>query len=400
MEIGSLRGDTTRQIVDRLGPGTELHVIDPVPVFDPADLGLDGRCTVHADLSLNVLPDLPAMDVALIDGDHNWFTVYHELRLLADAARRDGAPLPVLILHDVGWPYGRRDLYYAPERIPEEHRQPHAQRGLRPGRPGVDRGDGGLNATMHNALVEGGERNGVMTALDDFMAECDRPLRRLTTPVYFGLAIVADEERLRTAPALAAVFDRLESPEGKDELLALAESLRIRALLHQRKEIAAARGTRRPRRRSVPAPAEGRPARRALHRERGPAAVPGRLHRQEPPRRRDPAPRPGPAAQAAHRDPGAAPAPPAPPVGADRGPGLVPAVHGHGAGAPRPPRARPRHDPGRAGSRATSSTARPAAGAAASSSAATWLPTRSPTATSGSPTRSGWRVTPPPGCST
>ena len=164
------------------------------------------------------------MDVALIDGDHNWFTVYHELRLLADAARRVGAPLPVLILHDVGWPYGRRDLYYAPDRIPEEHRQPHAQRGLRPDRPGVERGDGGLNATMHNALVEGGERNGVMTALDDFLAEHDRPLRRLTTPVYFGLAIVADEERLRSAPALAAVLDHLESPEGKDELLALAES--------------------------------------------------------------------------------------------------------------------------------------------------------------------------------
>ena len=73
------------------------------------------------------------MDAALIDGDHNWYTVYHELRLLAEGAKRNGTPLPVLILHDVLWPYGRRDLYYAPDQIPEEFRQPYAQQGMRPG---------------------------------------------------------------------------------------------------------------------------------------------------------------------------------------------------------------------------------------------------------------------------
>ncbi len=44
-----------------------------------------------------------------------------------------GTPLPVLILHDVGWPYGRRDLYYTPETIPEEFRQPYEQAGMLPG---------------------------------------------------------------------------------------------------------------------------------------------------------------------------------------------------------------------------------------------------------------------------
>ena len=202
VEIGALRGDTTRLLLERLGADGELHVIDPVPAFDPGGDDVDARCTVHRDLSLNVLPDLPAMDVALVDGDHNWFTVSHELRLLAAAARREGSPLPVLILHDVGWPYGRRDLYYAPERIPEEHRQQYAQRGLHPGRRDLDRGDGGINAAMHNAVVEGGPRNGVMTALDDFAAEHDRPLRRLVLPIYFGLAIVAEEDRVAETPAL------------------------------------------------------------------------------------------------------------------------------------------------------------------------------------------------------
>src|SRR5664279_1515283 len=118
------------------------------------------------------------MDAALIDGDHNWYTVYNEMRLLAEGARRGGAPLPVMIMHDVLWPYGRRDLYYSPDQIPEEFRQPYAQKGMRPGgRKLLERG--GLNPTMHNALEEGGPRNGVMTAVDDFVAEYDKPLRVL-----------------------------------------------------------------------------------------------------------------------------------------------------------------------------------------------------------------------------
>ena len=45
-----------------------------------------------------------------------------------------GGRLPVMILHDVAWPYGRRDLYYDPATIPEEFRQPYAQKGIAMGR--------------------------------------------------------------------------------------------------------------------------------------------------------------------------------------------------------------------------------------------------------------------------
>jgi hypothetical protein len=120
VEIGALRGETTVRMLEALGPEAELHVIDPVPEFDPAEheQAFPGRYVFHRAPSLEVLPSLPVMDAALIDGDHNWYTVRNELQLLADVARKEGAPLPVMIMHDVGWPYGRRDLYYAPERIP------------------------------------------------------------------------------------------------------------------------------------------------------------------------------------------------------------------------------------------------------------------------------------------
>jgi cephalosporin hydroxylase/predicted O-methyltransferase YrrM len=234
VEIGALRGETTIKMLNDLGPDAELHVIDPVPAFDPREHEeqFPGRYYFHEALSLEVLPTLEPMDAALIDGDHNWYTVYNELRLLAEAARRGGRPLPVLVMHDVLWPYGRRDLYYAPEQIPVEFRQPYAQRGMRPeARRLLERG--GLNPTMNNAELEGGPRNGVMTALDDFVAEYDKPLRVVVLPIYFGLAIVVEEERLVRQPELTAALDRLEGPQGGRELLKVAEEVRLRAMLFQ-----------------------------------------------------------------------------------------------------------------------------------------------------------------------
>ena len=53
----------------------------------------------------------------ILDGDHNYFTLSEELRLIEPSAAR-ARGLPLLILHDIGWPLARRDAYYAPERIP------------------------------------------------------------------------------------------------------------------------------------------------------------------------------------------------------------------------------------------------------------------------------------------
>jgi cephalosporin hydroxylase len=234
VEIGALRGENTELLLAALPDDAVLHVIDPLPDFDPAEheARFGGRYVFHRDLSLNVLGDLPPMDAALIDGDHNWYTVYHELGLLARTSRAAGAPLPLLVLHDVGWPYGRRDLYYDPDTIPEEFRQTWHRAGMQPGRSGLVM-VGGLNPTLANAAREGGERNGVMTALDDFIAEHDRPLRRVVVPIYFGLAIVVEEDRLAERPELSAALDRLESPDGMRQLLDLSERIRMDGLIFQ-----------------------------------------------------------------------------------------------------------------------------------------------------------------------
>lgn len=234
LEIGALRGETTAKMFEQLGPNSELHVIDPLPQFDPAEHELEfpGRYVFHQDLSLNVLGDLPPFDVALIDGDHNWYTVYHELQHLQATADEAGQPIPVLIMHDVGWPYGHRDLYYEPSQIPEEFRQPYRHAGIAPGFHRV-LGQGGMNAELANAIDGGGPRNGVRCALDDFLETYERPYRLVELPFYFGLAIVVDEARLDATPKLAKVLDGLESSRGRERMLKLSERIRLDAAVHE-----------------------------------------------------------------------------------------------------------------------------------------------------------------------
>ncbi|MEM7139531.1 MAG: class I SAM-dependent methyltransferase [Actinomycetota bacterium] len=230
VEIGALRGETTVKMIDELGPDTELHVIDPVPEFDPTvhERKFPGQYIFHRDLSLNVLADLPPMDAALIDGDHNWYTVFNECRLLHEVAEAAGMPLPLMLLHDVEWPYGRRDLYYDPSNIPVDEQRPHRRAGinLRTNKL-MDRG--GFNKTLHNAEAYGGPQNGVMTGLEDFLDTFDRPYRHITLPIYYGLSLVAEDALLDAKPELAAFFDRLEANDGKDEVIELSETIRLEA---------------------------------------------------------------------------------------------------------------------------------------------------------------------------
>ena len=150
--IGAVDDDTRALLLEALGAGGELHVIDPsAPTHDGPDDESSDRYFLHRGHSHELLPLLPPVDVALIDGDHNWYTVSSELQLLSDTARAAGRPAPLLMLHDVAWPYGRRDLYEQPSRVPEEFRQQYARGGVRPGWSGVQyydaNGNGVLDAT-------------------------------------------------------------------------------------------------------------------------------------------------------------------------------------------------------------------------------------------------------------
>jgi hypothetical protein len=129
------------------------------------------RVRVFRTLSLDALRELEGpYDCIMLDGDHNWYTVFHELQLIHERGLL--AENGTLFLHDVCWPYARRDMYYAAETIPDEFRHPAERHAVVRGRSALSQRLGvGINADVLNAVYEGGPRNGVLTAVEDFQRD-------------------------------------------------------------------------------------------------------------------------------------------------------------------------------------------------------------------------------------
>ena len=225
VEIGSEYGSNTQLLADfARETNSVIHTIDPLPRFDTDawQQKYNGALVCHTDASLNVLPNLGAFDAVLIDGDHNWYTVYHELDMIADHAAAHETS-PIIFLHDLGWPYGRRDMYYDINRIPEEFRQPHAKNGIS---AKGDLSEDGYNAHLDHALHEGGEKNGVATAVEDFLKE--RPeWESRTIDAYHGLGILFPKSLLQTHPRLEEFLDQLTLSDVMKKLIGIMEKDRI-----------------------------------------------------------------------------------------------------------------------------------------------------------------------------
>ena len=219
VEVGAFAGDVTRLLLDWAAcSGARVTAIDPHP---RTSLELLEQERPELELirapSLDALRKVSAPEAVIVDGDHNYYTVREELRLID--ARAAGAVPPLVLLHDVCWPHARRDSYYAPELIPEEHRQPMVKdAGLFPGEPGVRHG---ALPFPWAAQREGGARNGVLTAVEDHVAEREG-LRSAVVPAFFGFGVVWH----RDAPWASAVAELVEAWD-RNPLLDRLEANRI-----------------------------------------------------------------------------------------------------------------------------------------------------------------------------
>jgi GT2 family glycosyltransferase/glycosyltransferase involved in cell wall biosynthesis len=191
VEIGSHTGINTKNILEYCKEhNAHMTSIDPFPQFDIDEFKEEygDKFEIYTDLSLNVLPKLEDYDVILIDGDHNWYTVYNELKMVEKGFQ--DKKFPIIFLHDVGWPYARRDLYYNPENIPEEYRQPYKKLGMMPGQTSLAE-DGGINhSNYNNAIYENNPQNGILTAIEDFLEESKLDLHFKYVPIFHGLGII------------------------------------------------------------------------------------------------------------------------------------------------------------------------------------------------------------------
>jgi hypothetical protein len=226
VEIGSYEGDLTRELLewaDGAG-GARVTAIEPMP--QPKLVELADRypaLELIRETSHRALCHIDLPDAVIVDGDHNYYTVSEELRLIGERAR--GAELPLLLFHDVGWPHGRRDLFFEPEEVPVEYRESIARGGyLFPGEAGL--ASGGL-PFPRVARREGGPRNGVLTAVEDF-ASAHEETRLAIVPVFFGLGVLWREDA-----AWASAVAEIVEPWDRNPILARVEANRVFQLANE-----------------------------------------------------------------------------------------------------------------------------------------------------------------------
>lgn len=230
IEIGCEAGKTTKLLLEYCEEHhAVLHGIDPSPRFDVAEWKsrYGSRLIFHRTASLQALPLIDGFDVVLIDGDHNWYTVYHELNLIAKQSASLPASFPIVLLHDVGWPYGRRDLYYNPDSIPDEFRHPFEKKGIHPDSNKL-LVEGGINRGLCNAVHENGPRNGVLTAVDDFQSRFLPLLEFILIPGFHGLGILFPAKLKNSIPGLETLLESWNLPEGQARYLQQLEEARLR----------------------------------------------------------------------------------------------------------------------------------------------------------------------------
>jgi hypothetical protein len=229
VEVGADQGATTRLLLEFCQrTGARLTTIEPAPKFDPAAWRLQygERFILHQTLSLKALALLDRYDVVLMDGDHNWYTVFHELKLIEERSAALSQPFPLVFFHDIGWPYGRRDLYYNPEQIPAPYRHPCARRGIVPGKSDLQEHEG-INPHLWNACHEGGPRNGVLTAIEDYLSETKQTLKFIHLPGYHGLGILSPWPVQESEQELGRFLTELDLPEGLRRYLEKMERSRV-----------------------------------------------------------------------------------------------------------------------------------------------------------------------------
>ena len=163
VEIGAEHGHVTNKLKDM--NFEKLITIDPSCNFDSTP-----NFTFIKDISLNYLKTLTnnSVDVFLVDGDHNWYTVYNELNIIKDKLKPDG----IIFCHDTKYPWARRDMYYNKQNIPKEFLHEICKL---------------FGFDCSNK--ENGEKNGVLTAIEDFIKE-NTTFKVDYIDYEFGLAII------------------------------------------------------------------------------------------------------------------------------------------------------------------------------------------------------------------
>lgn len=189
-EVGIEYGGSTLQFLEYAKTNkAKVFLIDPTPRTDIKSKfsQFDDVYEYLCQKSLDALSEANAAELYILDGDHNYWTVSNELRLANHIN-----PNSWIILHDVGFPCDRRDLYYNPQDIPPDEIHEYTFDYGVDAKNNLVYKDGFWGANKFAiAVQQGGEKNGVQTAIDDFLKEKNGQYCYEKTLAIFGLGIIA-----------------------------------------------------------------------------------------------------------------------------------------------------------------------------------------------------------------
>lgn len=229
VEIGADKGFTTRMVSELCH---ELAVpfvsVDPSPSDGVDDIvGVDHRRITSSEFFKS--GQVPAATVWIVDGDHNYETVAMELEGIAKATASSDC---LIFLHDLGWPNGRRDFWYSLDSAPDDASRMSDGHGVSLDVEGVClKSQGiGLGSIAAVAPLEGGPRNGVLTAVEDFLATDEGSAWEFRwTPVFFGFGYLVKRVTL-AGGRLSLLEERFKSFDNLRDILGPLEFNRLRLL--------------------------------------------------------------------------------------------------------------------------------------------------------------------------
>ncbi|WBF44020.1 HAD family hydrolase [Serratia rubidaea] len=203
-EIGIETGEFSSILEDYIKDGVikEYHGVD---VCITKKIGFNSHYHEMTSLEYLTSEEHLGHDLYLVDGDHNYYTVTAELENIFSAA----SGKKICILHDTNWPCGRRDFYYNPAQIPAEATNPLSwdKKLVRSSSEMQELGFYG-NGSFAISEVENTPKNGVMTAIEDFISSNGK-FKTISFPQFLGVTILFNEDLL--SPEEVAVFSDISA---------------------------------------------------------------------------------------------------------------------------------------------------------------------------------------------
>src|SRR5439155_24571806 len=116
--------------------------------------------------------------------------------------------------------------YYNPDDIPVSFRKAFVARGIVPWSRALVR-HGGLNSELANACDDGGGRNGVLTAVEDFLDTTQVSFEFLTVAGFNGLGVLCPTPVLEASKPLRSLVAELKATNVLGRHLESLESARV-----------------------------------------------------------------------------------------------------------------------------------------------------------------------------